>query len=104
MVDLPEPDGPMMATYSLRRMSRLTPRRARIRSLAHVVLAGQVADPDDASLMTRPPRSVSVVSACADPGAVLEVADGLVGAGHDGLALAQPVDHLEVLVARDARP
>src|SRR6266571_7558474 len=27
-VDLPEPDGPMMATYSLRWMRRLTPRNA----------------------------------------------------------------------------
>jgi hypothetical protein len=27
-VDLPEPDGPMMATYSLRRMARSTPRSA----------------------------------------------------------------------------
>ena len=27
-VDLPEPDGPMMATYSPRRMERLTPRNA----------------------------------------------------------------------------
>ena len=27
-VDLPEPDGPMMATYSLRRISRSTPRSA----------------------------------------------------------------------------
>ena len=27
-VDLPEPEGPMMATYSLWRMRRLTPRRA----------------------------------------------------------------------------
>jgi hypothetical protein len=29
IVDLPEPDGPMMATYSLRRMTRSTPRSAR---------------------------------------------------------------------------
>ena len=28
-VDLPEPDGPMIATYSLRRIARSTPRRAR---------------------------------------------------------------------------
>ena len=28
-VDLPEPDGPMIATYSLRRMARSTPRSAR---------------------------------------------------------------------------
>ena len=27
-VDLPEPDGPMMATYSLWRTRRLTPQRA----------------------------------------------------------------------------
>ncbi len=27
-VDLPEPDGPMTATYSLRRISRFTPRSA----------------------------------------------------------------------------
>ena len=43
-----------------------------------------------------------VVSAAPDAGAILEIADGLVGAGHDRLALAEPVDHLEVLVARDA--
>ncbi len=30
-VDLPEPDGPMIATYSLRRMSSETPRSAWIR-------------------------------------------------------------------------
>ena len=28
-VDLPEPDGPMIATYSLRRMATSTPRSAR---------------------------------------------------------------------------
>ncbi len=33
MVDLPLPLGPMMARYSLRRMLRLTPRRAWIVSL-----------------------------------------------------------------------
>ena len=34
--------------------------------------------------------------------AVLQITDGLVGSGDDGLALAQPVDHLEVLVPRNA--
>ena len=47
MVDLPEPDGPMMATYSFRRMSSVTPRSARIRSSPISVLAGQVPDADD---------------------------------------------------------
>ena len=31
-VDLPEPDGPMIATYSLRPMATSTPRKARTTS------------------------------------------------------------------------
>ena len=46
-VDLPEPDGPMIATYSLRRMSSVDAAQRLDRLGAHLVVAGQVADPDD---------------------------------------------------------
>ena len=46
MVDLPEPDGPMMATYSFRRMSSVTPLEREDPLLAHLVLARQVVNAD----------------------------------------------------------
>ncbi len=46
-VDLPEPDGPMIATYSLRPMARSTPRKRAHDFAAHVVLALDAARHDD---------------------------------------------------------
>ena len=79
MVDLPEPDGPMIATYSFRRMSSDTPRSARMRLLAHPVFPGQVPDADDIAHDS----AVSFFGRIgrAHPRAVLELADGLIGAG-----------------------
>ena len=59
-VDLPLPEGPMIATYSPRSIVSDTPRRARTCGLAHHVGADHVLDPDyrllTPSLITLPPR------------------------------------------------
>ena len=63
MVDLPEPDGPMIATYSLRRMSRRHAPEREDALLAHPVLPGQVADADDLAHDSDASVLVLVVSA-----------------------------------------
>ena len=100
MVLLPEPDGPMMATYSFDAMSRRHPPEREDPLGPHLVGPGQIPDPDHRASRRRLVRSVLGGVGLAHPVAVLEVADRLVGPAHDGLALAHPVQHLEVLVAR----
>ena len=46
IVDLPEPEGPMIATYYCARCRARHPQRLH-RFRSHHVVAGQVADPDD---------------------------------------------------------
>ena len=46
-VDLPEPEGPMMATYSLWRMRMSTPRRAWTLLVAHLVGLPEIVGDDD---------------------------------------------------------
>ena len=53
-VDFPDPDGPMMATYSLRRIATSTPAKRAHDLAAHVVLARQAAGDDDPVLVGRP--------------------------------------------------
>src|SRR5216684_315092 len=95
-VDLPDPDGPMTATYSFFLICTLTPCSARTTSppMSYARVSLWVR-------MTMSGSGVSPVRNAWSPGAVLEIADRLVGSGDDRFAGLQACRHLEVLVSGD---
>src|SRR6266487_704004 len=97
-VVLPEPDGPMIATYSLGSMVRSTPFRAwtfseptsytRWRSRIVISMTASLAAPCRGGFLLH-------------LGAGLELAQRLVGPRDDDVAALQLAEHLDVALARD---